>query len=228
MANGVPETDVFLAADAVLGVIEPELTLSQAHDWLHSKDWPRRGLESVAWRIRWTPRDCLRQHEAAQQLLADIDPSNEVLEVLLDIWEDLGAAEAVQYAGWTLSRYGYNPQWAQSARDALSRSLQTFSVSQVMYLVQLAARTVVTTHLQRDAGSARLDEVFVSSIGSFTRRAVAESWEVRSVARPSELPLSALSSIFAHEVTKLDDAYLDVRPSSEALVRALLRDRTIH
>lgn len=225
--HGVFSHRVLLALQA-LGVIEPELSLSQAQDWLSSRDWPRSGLESVAWRIRWAPRDCLRQHEAAQQLLADIDPSNEVLEVLLGIWEDLGAAEAVQFAGWTLSRYGYNPQWAQTARDALCRSLQTFSVSQVMYLVQLAARTVVTTHHQKEAGAARLDEIFVSSIGSFTRRAVVEGWDVRGVVRPTELPLSAISSIFAHEVTKLDEDYLAVRPSTEALVRALLRDRTIH
>jgi hypothetical protein len=218
---------VLLALQA-LGVIEPELSLSQASDWLSARDWPRSGLESVSWRIRWTPKDCERQHQAAKQLLADIDPSDEMLEVLLDIWEDLGTAEAVQYAGWTLAKYGYNPQWGVSAFDAIARALQAFSVSQVMYFIQLAARTVVTTHQQAGAGNSHLDNVFVSSIGSFSRRAATEGWDVKGVARPTDLPLSVISSIFAHEVTRLDDEYLTVRPCAEALVRALLRGRTVH
>lgn len=217
-----------LIALQALGVIEPELSLSQAQDWLSARDWPRSGLESVAWRIRWTPKDCQCQHDAAKQLLADIDPSEEVLEVLQDIWEDLGTAEAVQFAGWSLAKFGYNPQWGFSAVDALREALQTFSVSQVMYFIQLAARTVVTTHQQAGAGATRLDQLFVSSIASFARRAQVERWEVKGVTRPGDLPLSVISSIFAYEVTRLDEDYLAVRPSRGALVCALLRGRTLH
>ena len=218
---------VLLALQA-LGVIEPELSLSQAQDWLSARDWPRSGLESVAWRIRWTPRDCQRQHDAARQLLTDIDPSHEVLEVLQAIWEDLGTAEAVQYAGWSLAKFGYNPQWGLSAVDTLSETLRVYSVSQVMYFIQLAARTVVTTHQQAGAGASRLDQLFVSSIGSFARRAQVERWDVKGVSRPSNLPLSVISSIFAYEVTRLDEDYLTLCPSEEALACALLRGRTVH
>jgi hypothetical protein len=48
------------------------------------------------------------------------------------------------------------------------------------------------------------------------------------MSRPSDLPMSTLALIFAHEVTRLDDEYLTVSPSAEALANAMTRHRTLH
>ncbi len=46
--------------------------------------------------------------------------------------------------------------------------------------------------------------------------------------RPAELPMSTLATIFAHEVTRLDDEYLTLPPSLAALSAAITRHRTLH
>jgi hypothetical protein len=211
-----------------LGIIEPELSQSHAEDWLLARDWMRHGFDSIAWRIRWAPRDCRRQHEEVKELLRDIELSDDTSQALLALWEDLAQAEVTQYARWTLAKSGYNPEWTDSAVDALRRALEDFSASQVMYLIYLAMRSVAMTHQQGGLDATRLGLVFSEAIANYARRAHIEHWTIRGMARPAELPMSTLSMIFAHEVTRLDDEYLTVRPSLDALTTAMMRHRTIH
>lgn len=211
-----------------LGVIEPELSFAHAEDWLLARDWMHYGFESIAWRIRWAPKNCLRQHEEVKELLKDIELSEEVLQALLALWEDLAQAEVAQYARWSLAKSGYNPEWTNLATDVLRRALEGFSVNQVMYLIYLAMRNVATTHQQGGSDAARLGRVFADSIANYAQRALAEHWTVRGMTRPAELPMSTLALIFAHEVTRLDDEYLTTRPSMNALLAAMMRHRTIH
>ena len=211
-----------------LGIIEPEVSQSHAEDWLLARDWMRHGFDSIAWRIRWAPRDCRRQHEELKVLLRDIDLSDDTLQVLLALWEDLVLAEVAQYARWTLAKSGYNPEWTDRAIDGLQRALKDFSASQVMYLIYLAMRTLAVTHQQGGLDATRLSQVFADAITSYARRAQTEGWTIRGMARPADLPLSTLALIFAHEVTRLDDEYLTVRPSLEALMIAMTRHRTVH
>ena len=211
-----------------LGVIEPELSLPHADDWLLTRDWMRYGFDSVAWRIRWAPRDCRRQHEEVKELLKDVEPSEDAVFALLALWEDLALAEAIQYSRWTLAKSGYNPEWSNLAIDGLQQALKHFSVSQVMYLIYLAMRSLASTHQQGGVEASRLGQVFASSITSFSQRAGVEHWNIRGMSRPAELPLSTLATIFAYEVTRLDDEYLALRPSSAALQTAMTRLRTFH
>ena len=211
-----------------LGVIEPELSASNAADWLTAHDWIDLGLETLAWRICWAPRDCRDRHDVARELLRTIDPSDDTLEGLLTIWEDLAAAEVAQFTSWTLARSGYNPHWVQTAFANIRQSLKTFSVSQVMYLVSISLRSVATTHLQGGVASSQLGHVLADSLGSFSRRAVVERWTIRGLSRPAELPISTIVQIFAHEVSKLDDEYLTKAPSIAALLEAMTRVRSVH
>ncbi|GLQ91613.1 hypothetical protein [Dyella acidisoli] len=211
-----------------LGIIEPELSQSHAEDWLLARDWMRHGFDSIAWRIRWASRDCRRQHEEVKELLRDIEFSEDTSQALLALWEDLALAEVTQYARWTLAKSGYNPEWTDQAVDALRRALEDFSVGQVMYLIYLAMRTLAMTHQQGGMDVARLSLVFADTIAGYARRAQVESWAIRGMSRPTDLPMSTLALIFAHEVTRLDDEYLTVRPSAEALANAMTRHRTLH
>jgi len=211
-----------------LGVIEPELSMSNAEDWLMARDWIDLGLESLAWRIRWSPRECRDRHAVASELLRDIEPSEEVLGGLLMIWEDLALAEVAQYVRWTLAKSGYNPDWDQTAIGSIRDALRNFSISQLMYLVTISLRTVSSTHQQGGIPSERLGRVFADAIGSFARRAVAERWIIRGMARPNELRVSTIAAMFAHDVTRLDDAYLTRTPSIVDLYDAMTRARSIH
>nr|WP_225737701.1 hypothetical protein [Dyella acidiphila] len=211
-----------------LGIIEPEISQSHAEDWLLARDWMRHGFDSVAWRIRWAPRDCRRQHEELNELLRDLELSEDTSLVLLALWEDLALAEVAQYARWSLAKAGYNPEWTERATDALHHALEDFSVSQVMYLIYLAMRTLAMTHQQGGLDATRLSHAFAEAISTYARRAQVESWAIRGMARPADLPMSTLALIFAHEVTRLDDEYLTKRPSLDALVGAMTRHRTLH
>ena len=211
-----------------LGVIEPELSASNADDWLMARDWIDLGLDTLAWRIRWAPRDCRTRHEVAQELLRTVEASDETLEGLLIIWQDLATAEVVQYAAWALERSGYNPQWAEVAFGNIREALTHFSVAQTMYFVSIALRTVASTHQQGAVASNRLGHVLADAVGSFLRRARLEGWTVRGMARPSDMPMSMIAHIFAHEVTRLDDEYLTKTPSTQALLDAMTRTRSIH
>lgn len=212
-----------------LGVIEPELSLAHADDWLLSRDWMKYGFDSVAWRIRWTPGDCRRRHDITKEIWTEVDfDDDESLSALLVHWEDLALAEVAQYTSWLLSKSGYNPDWTYFAIDSFRQSLQHFSVDQVMYLVYLSVRSVATTHQQGGVESAKLGLVFASSVASFSRRAKAESWNIRGMNRPTDLATSTISLIFAHEVTRLDDEYFTKCPSLELLRNSMTRHRTIH
>jgi hypothetical protein len=211
-----------------LGVIEPELSQSHAEDWLLARDWMRHGFDSIAWRIRWAPRDCQKQHEEVKEFLKDVELSEDTSHALLALWEDLAQAEAAQYARWTLAKSGYNPEWTNLATDVLRSALNDFSVSQVMYLIYLAMRSVAVTHRQGGLDATRLGQVFTDSIANYAQRAHFEQWTIRGMTRPSELPMSTLAMIFAYEVTRLDDEYLTLCPSLGALIVAMTRHRTIH
>lgn len=211
-----------------LGVIEPELSIANADDWLTAKDWIESGLQTLAWRIRWLPGECRNRTVMASEVLKDIEPSEGVLEALLDIWEDLALAEVAQYGSWALAKAGYNPHWVQAGIGNLREALKTFSAGQVMHLIQLAIRSVTSTHQRGGILSGRLGKVFADAVGSFSRRAVVERWSFRGVPRPMDLPMSTIASMFAHEVTRLDDEYLTRPPSIVALLDAMTRVRSVH
>lgn len=218
---------VLLALQA-LGIIEPELSPSHADDWLLARDWMHYSFDSVAWRIRWAPRDCSHQNDVVKALFKDIEPTEDAMQALLALWEDLALAEAIQYAQWTLAKSGYNPAWAGLATDGLRQALTQHSVNQVSYLTHLAMRSLATTHQQGGTEATRLGKVFACAVTSFAQRASVEHWTIRGMARPTELPMSTLATIFAHEVTRLDDEYLTLPPSLAALSTAITRHRTIH
>jgi hypothetical protein len=211
-----------------LGMIEPELPIANAENWLAARDWGEIGLRTLAWRIRWTPKDCRERSTLASELLRGIEPSESVLGALLGIWEDLALAEVMQYASWTLAKSGCNPHWAEDAVANLREALKSFSIAQVMYLIQLAMRSLATTHQRGGTAASRLGTVFADSLSYFARRARLEKWTVRDTARPLELPISAIAALFAEEVTQLNDDYVTRAPSKTALLNAMARVRAVH
>ena len=211
-----------------IGAIEPELSMCHAEDWLTARDWIVLGIENLAWRIRWSPGYCRDRRRFAEELLADIEPSEGTLEALVQIWEDLALAEVAHYADWALAKSGYNPHWAILAADRLREALKTFSVAQVMYFVHIALRSVATTHQQGGVASDRLGHVFADAIGSWSRRAIVERWTVRGMVRPAEFQMSAIASLFAGHVTRLHDEYLTIPPSVDALENAMMRAGSMH
>jgi len=218
---------ILLALHA-LGVIEPELSRSNAEDWLCARDWIDLGFETLAWRIRWTPSDCRDRRHVAEELPAAIEPTQNTVESLVLIWEDLALAEVAQYVNWALAKSGYNPNWVIHAIDPLREALRGFSISQVMYFIHIALRSVTSTHQQGGVASDRLGYVFADAIASFSRRAIVERWTVRGMSRPVDLPLSAIASLFSEDVTRLCDEYLTSPPSVGALINAMTRARSIH
>lgn len=217
-----------LFALQALGVIQPELSLSNAEDWLTAKDWFEMGPQTLAWRICWSPGDCRERNTMANALLSGIEPSDDVLRALLDVWRDLALAEVVQYADWELAKSGYNPKWAEAATSSLREALHIFSISQVMHLTQLAMRSLASTHQRGGIASSRLGTVFSDSLSYFARRAKLEKWTVREVARPAELPISAIVTLFSQEVTRLHDEYATRTPSTAALLDAMTRVRSVN
>lgn len=211
-----------------LGMIEPELSTENAGDWLFARDWGEIGLRTLAWRIRRKPNDCRDQTATVSELLLDIEPSESALDVLLGIWEDLALAEVLQYASWTLAKSGCNPHWAQRAISNLREALRTFSVAQVMYLIQLAMRSLASTHQRGGISSSRLGDVFADSLSYFSRRAKLEKWTVRDTTRPIELPTSAIARLFAIDVARLNDDYVTRTPSKVVLRDAMTRVRAVH
>lgn len=211
-----------------LGVIQPELSLSNAEDWLTAKDWMEIGPQTLAWRICWSPGDCRERTTMAHTLLSGIEPSESVLQVLLRVWEDLALAELVQYASWALAKSGYNPKWAEVATSNFQAALKRFSIAQTMHFVQLAMRSLASTHQRGGIVSSRLGTVFSDSLLYFVQRAKIEKWTVREVSRPSELPISTIATLFAQEVTRLHDEYSTRAPSTAALLDAMTRVRSLH
>jgi len=217
-----------LFALQALGVIEPELSLSNAEDWLTAKDWVELGPQTLAWRICWSPGYCRERNTMANALLSAIEPSEDVLDALLGVWRDLALAEVVRYASWELAKSGFNPKWGEAATSSLREALHIFSIARVMHLTQLAMRSLASIHQRGGIASSRLGPVFADSLTYFTRRAKLEKWSIREVSRPVELPISAIVVLFAQAVTRLHNEYATSTPSKTALLDAMTRVRSTH
>ena len=208
-----------------LGYIEPELSLSQAEDWLYSRDWLSHGFESVSWRIVRPPS---LSKIALQSWLDEPECNLSVLETWVAIWEDLALAEVAAYTRAALARSGYNPDWADGANAALAAALRVFSAQDVTYLVHIALRSLALKHQRAATAVGKLGQSFCNLIRYYVQRAEAERWTIRSSPWLPDGPRSAITTLFADVVTGLGERYYSDRPSLEAVAQALADRRTLH
>jgi hypothetical protein len=219
---------ILLALQA-LEFIEPELTRSHAEDWLFARDWIRHGFKSLGWRVlRPAPAHLTGYSDELAGLLGQTEYVHETFAQLVALWEDLALAETAEFARLALSRSGYDPRWADDAAPALRQALEHFGVSKVTYLVHISLRSVALTHQRGAVPTSQLGHVLSTSIADYTQRAVAERWVIKGMARDSDRPRSAIASLFADTLTRLGPDYMSEPPSTDALIRALLRRHTVH
>lgn len=218
---------ILLALQA-LEIIEPELTLAHAQDWLFARDWIQHGFTSLGWRVLRPPPKLANQLDGLSELLMHVDSTEQAFGQLQTLWEDLALAETIEFARWQLSSSGYDPRWADEAAAALTQGLEHFGANQVMYLAHIALRSVALTHQRGVVPTAQLGHVFATSITNYVQRAVAERWKIRGMSRSSDLPRSAIAALFADSFTGLGDAYFSERPSVDALVRTFVNRHTVH
>jgi len=215
---------ILLALQA-LRYIEPELSLSHAEDWLYSRDWITYGFADVGWRILKSSRESVA---ALQHWANEIRSPAASLEAWVNVWQDLALAEVAEYARWSLARAAFNPEWADEATGALSDGLRYFSISQVMYLVHIALRSIALAHQRGGTSTHQLSQIFASAIANYVYRATNERWTIRGMARSMDLPRSSIAVVFADEVTGLGESYLYERPSIESLRRAIASLEVVH
>lgn len=208
-----------------LGYIEPELSLSWADDWLESRDWLSHGFENVSWRILRPPG---ASNEALQIWGDELDTNRCALKTWATVWEDLALAEVAEYAQCSLADAGFNPNWANDATEALQAGLTKFSIHQLMYLVHIALRSLALEQRRLLPRSCKPGQAFSAAIRNYVRRASAEGWVIRSMVRPSDLPRSAITVVFAESVTRLGERYYTERPSLDALARTVASRLTQH
>lgn len=215
---------ILLALQA-LRYIEPELSLSHAEDWLYSRDWITYGFADVGWRILKSSRESVN---ALKHWAAEIRSPAARLDMWVNVWQDLALAEVAEYSRWSLARAAFNPEWADEATPALQEGLRNFSVSQVMYLVHIALRSIALAHQRGGTPIHQLGHVFASAIASYVYRAIHERWTIRGMGRSIELPRSSITAVFADDVTGLRESYLYERPSIDALKHAIASLELVH
>jgi len=87
--------------------------------------------------------------------------------------------------------------------------------------VDLVATVIIASYILYPTKPAH---VFSTSLQAYIKRARTEGWTIRGVARPSDAP-SAITVLFADEVTGLGERYYTERPCREALVETLHANR---
>lgn len=199
-----------------LGYIEPELSLSWADDWLESRNWLSHGFENLSWRILRSPG---ASSEALQACSDEQDAGTRVLKTWATVWEDLALAEVAEYTQCALADTGFNPNWASDATEALQVGLTQFSIHQIMYLVHIALRSLALDQRRVLPRNGKPGHAFSAAIRNYVRRASTEGWVIRSMLRPTDIPRSAITVVFADAVTGLGERYYTERPSFDALTR---------
>lgn len=218
---------ILLALQA-LEFIEPELTRSDADDWLLARDWVQHGFTSLGWRVLQPPTPLHHCVQSLCEALQNTEFDRETLGELVALWEDLALAETLEFARLALSRAGYDPRWADEAAPALQQALKDFGASQVMYLVHISLRSVALTHQRGAVPTSQLGHVLSTSIADYTQRAVTEKWNIKGMVRELDRPRSAIAALFADTVTRLGPTYMSDPPSIDAMVRALVGRHTVH
>lgn len=176
-------------------------------------------IEGLQWRLVWKAYPVASLAEAVADYLRSVERDEYGIALRLRVWRDLVLAESERFFELQLAKHHFDPAWAQDLIFVQRETRAELSAAQWRYCVWVATRQGASVALQLRSPSP--ETVRQAIYTDLTRRVgpVASGlWSNASFAPHTPRPESALSQLFAYELTNLRDAFWPLVPSELALL----------
>jgi hypothetical protein len=195
--------------------------------WDVAPDALETPIEGLQWRLTWHAYSLESLAEAAADYLRSVDRDEYGIALRLRLWRELVVAESERFFEMQLTKHRFDAAWAQDLIFVQRDTRADLSAAQWRYCVWVATRQGASVALQLHAPEP--ETVRQAIYADLTRRigpVASGQWSNASFVPHVTRPESALSRLFAYELTSLRDAFWPLVPSELALL-APISDREI-
>lgn len=209
-----------LAALHECGVIDVAPTDS---DWELKRGNRITPIEGFRWRLTWTVYEPHLLTIALEDYFDTLEPDEHLPAVRLQLWTELGSAEAEHFFEQQLVKHKFSADWAQDIAFAYRDSPTALTVAQWRYCAWAAVRRGASMALQQSPQAEGLREMMYQEIRRRAGSIASGAWSGCSLPPYNPQPDSALGRGFVSLATRLGALYWTGRPSLETILGARLR-----
>lgn len=176
-------------------------------------------IEGMQWRLAWNAYPLESLGDAVTDYLQSVERDEYGIALRLRLWRELVLAESERFFEQQLTKHQFDASWAQDVLFVQRDTRAELSAAQWRYCVWVATRQGASIALQLRTPDP--DAVRQAIFADLTRRvgAVASGqWANASFVPHVTRPESALSRLFAYELTSLKDAFWPLLPNELALL----------
>ncbi|WP_133500053.1 hypothetical protein [Cognatilysobacter terrigena] len=181
-----------------------------------SKETPIEGLQ---WRLAWKAYPVERLPEAVADYLRSVERDEYGIALRLRVWRDLVLAEGERFFEQQLAKHQFDPAWAQDLIFVQRETRADLSAAQWRYCAWVATRQGASVALQlRRPEPETVRQAIYADLTRRVGSVASGQWPNASFVPHVTRPESALSQLFAYELTNLRDAFWPLVPSELALL----------
>lgn len=176
-------------------------------------------IEGLQWHLKWTAYPLEGLPDAVTEYLQSVERDEYGIALRLRVWRELVLAESERFFEIQLTKHQFDPAWAQDLIFVQRDTRAELSAAQWRYCVWVATRQGASTALQ--LRSPDPESVRQAIYADLTRRVgpvASGQWANASFVPNFARPESALSRLFAYELTPLREAFWPLLPSEIALL----------
>lgn len=156
-----------------------------------------------------------------QRLLERPQTTVEQISVLTSLWRDLAVAEAQTHLATNLIHLRFEPGLADVAAPNFATLSESLSIAEMFYVSWLISRDFVASVPRRPDNDKVVLENYLRTAADTRTRSSLSRRALRPFERLARLPESSVAWIFARVATDLNEHYLTVCPSEDALAAAV-------
>lgn len=186
--------------------------------WEVAPEAPETPIEGLQWRMVWQAYLPDGIEEASVEFLRSIPRDDYGIALRLRLWRELVVAEGERYLEYQLSKHQFDPTWAQDLVFLQKEHDVQLSAAQWRYCAWAAARQGGSLAQQlRFPDPVRVREAIFNDLRRRLGPVASGQWTNTSFVPQVSRPDSALSMLFATELTSLGSCFWSVVPNELAL-----------
>ncbi len=181
-------------------------------------------VNDVGWRLTENAARSLRNHdlELTSSIHSKIRSSH--LDELLEIWRELARDELMAFLQYRLSQYNLPFRSGVKTENVLRLMLEGCSIGQCYNMVWVSVERAISYQKKSQVSDRQAANTVISICESRYRKASTENWELKNYGKPTALPRSARTELFAYTITTLGEDFFTA-PIDEASLTPHLHQR---
>lgn len=187
--------------------------------WDVALDAQETPIEGLQWKLRWEAYVPDGLPDAICEFLGSIPRDDYAIALRLRLWRELVVAEGERFFEQQLAKHQFDPAWAQDLLFVQKESGAELSAAQWRYCAWAAARQGGSLAQQlRFPDPARVREAIFTDLRRRIGPVGSGQWSNTSFVPHAATPESALSMLFATQLTNLSGCFWSTTPNELALM----------